>query len=85
MFPGKYFSSKYFASSFWTKTGDLNGLYSATGDIKSRLIGAYLKNGDVESFLGVEFSKVGDCYGLVLKRPPQSRVSFTYDIQSQIN
>lgn len=84
MFPGSYFGARYFASRYWVKTGDITSLYSTTGDIKSRLIGAYLKNGDIQSFLGVEFGKTGDVYCLVLKAPPQKRISFTFDIQSQL-
>ncbi len=85
MFPGSYFPARYFGARYWSKTGDLSGLYTNAGDIKTRIIGAYLNNGDIESFLGIEFGKTGDVYALVLKRAPQQRVYFTFDIQSQLN
>jgi hypothetical protein len=59
--------------------------YVTKGDIKSRLLGNFAASGDVETIIGVGFNKSGDTYALVLKRPPQQKISFTFDIQSQVN
>jgi hypothetical protein len=85
MFPGNYFGARYFAPRYWLKTGDLTNLYVTQGDIKSRLLGNYLAFGDIETLIGIGFNKSGDTYALVLKRPLQQRISFTFDIQSQVN
>jgi hypothetical protein len=85
MFPGNYFGSRYFAPRYWWKTGDLSNLYTTQGDIKSRLLGNFVANGDIETLIGIGFNKSGDAYGLVLKRPAQQRISFAFDIESQVN
>lgn len=85
MFPGNYFGERYFPSRYWWKTGDLSTLYTTQGDIKTRLLGAFSASGDIETIIGIGFNKSGDTYGLVLKCPPQQRISFTFDIQSQVN
>ena len=85
MFPGNYFGARYFAPRYWVKTGDLTTLYVTRGDIKSRLLGNFSATGDIETIIGVGFNKSGDTYALVLKRPAQQRISFTFDIETQVN
>lgn len=84
MFNGKYFGTRYFADRFWAKTGNLNTLYQNTGDIRTKILGAYSNNGDIQSFIGAKFAKSGDIYAVLLKRGPQTAVSFGFDIETEI-
>ena len=85
MFNGKYFGTRYFADKYWAKTGNVSALYQTSGDIRTKLLGIYLKNGDIQTMLGNDFYKTGDVYAVLLKRSPQTSVTFGFDIETEIN
>ena len=85
MFNGKYFGTRYFADRYWSKTGNINTLYQNSGDIKSKILGAYINNGDIQSFIGNSFAKSGDIYAILLQRSAQTKVNFEFDIETEIN
>jgi|LauGreDrversion4_2_1035121.scaffolds.fasta_scaffold56528_2 hypothetical protein len=85
MFNGKYFGTRYFADRYWPKAGNLNTLYQNSGDIRTKLLGAYTNNGDIQTFLGNAFANSGDIYAVLLKRSPQTKVNFEFDIETELN
>ena len=84
MFNGKYFGTRYFADRYWVKAGNVNSLYQNSGDIRSKILGAYSNNGDIQTVIGGAFAKSGDIYAILLKRGPQTAVSFGFDIGTEI-
>lgn len=85
MFTGKYFGTRYFADKYWAKAGNVSALYQTSGDIRTKILGEYFKNGDIETMIGNGFYKSGDIYAVLLKRSPQTKVSFGFDIETEIN
>ena len=80
-FPLKYFSFKYFDK------GSYNPLYSKHGDIETSYTKDYSNDGDIKTVIGEDLvftQKTGDVWATLLKTPPQIRVSFGYDIQTEL-
>lgn len=75
----------YSSTLNFINSNDTNSWFSTNKDIKSRMLGSFSFNGDIESFIGIEFLKSADTYGLVLKAPGQERVYFEFDVQTLIS
>jgi hypothetical protein len=81
----KYFSFKYFASRFFAKGKQVE--YSNSGDVQSSLTKEYNNSGDIESVVipnSTVYTNSGDIWVSVIKRKPQVRVSFSFDIETEL-
>jgi hypothetical protein len=81
----KYFSFKYFGSRFFAKGKQLE--ISKSGDVTTSLTKVYSNSGDIVSVVTPNasvYTNSGDIWVSVIKRKPQERVSFSFDIETEI-